>query len=395
MNSVLASDVQALNGASTEGTAVVMESTFAMIVGIVIGFSYSWKISLVALGCVPFMVVGGAINTKFQSGYSNIDEEAYKDANLLAGDSILNYRTVASFGHDNLLVKEYDVLTEGPVKTSVKKAQCIGFWFGFSQFVQNAVFSLLYWAGAMFQKAEGVNSGEQLFIAMFAMMFGSFAAGQANQYGPDMGKAKKAGLSVFTYIDLPSKINAVDIPAEAVKINPATFKGEIELRDVWFRYPTRKNEWVFKGLNLKIHPNESVAVVGESGSGKSTLVNLILRFYDPDHGQVLIDGVDVRTYDLKQLRQRMGLVMQEPTLFNYTIKENILYGKSFAKDSEIRESAVIANAIEFIESQTVGGNYEDSAGVLHDAYLHHKEAIIAEIGQEQFAENFKKLEHLK
>ena len=124
-----------------------------------------------------------------------------------------------------------------------------------------------------------------------------------------MGKAKKAGTTIFGYIDIPSKINAVDIPKEAVKIDPATFKGEIELRNVWFRYPMRKNEWVFKGLNLKINPNESVAVVGESGSGKSTLVNLILRFYDPDHGEVVIDGVNVKNYDLKQLRKRMGLVM--------------------------------------------------------------------------------------
>lgn len=148
LNSVLASDVQALNGASTEGTAVILESLFGMVVGIALGFSYNWKISLVALGCVPFMIVGGAINTKFQSGYSNIDEEAYKDANLLAGDSILNYRTVASFGHDNLIIEEYDKLVEEPVKNGVKKAQCIGFWFGFSQFVQNAVFALLYYAGA-------------------------------------------------------------------------------------------------------------------------------------------------------------------------------------------------------------------------------------------------------
>ena len=110
--SVLASDVQALNGASTEGSAVIMESTFAMIVGIAIGFSYNWKISLVALGCVPFMILGGAINTKFQSGYSDIDEDAYKDANLLAGDSILNYRTVASFGHDYRIVNQYDTLIE-------------------------------------------------------------------------------------------------------------------------------------------------------------------------------------------------------------------------------------------------------------------------------------------
>jgi ATP-binding cassette subfamily B (MDR/TAP) protein 1 len=142
---------------------------------------------------------------------------------------------------------------------------------------------------------------------------------------------------------------------------------------VWFRYPTRKNEWVFKGLNLKILPNESVAVVGESGCGKSTLVNLILRFYDPSQGEVLIDGVNVKKYNLKDLRYRIGLVMQEPTLFNYTVKENILYGNSGALDSEICESAKIANAIEFIESKALFSSFEDSASILLNAYLQRKD----------------------
>lgn len=140
------------------------------------------------------------------------------------------------------------------------------------------------------------------------MMFGAFAAGQANQYGPDIGKAKNAGTNIFSLIETPSKINAVDIPDTATPV-PETFKGKIELRNVWFRYPTRKTEWVFKGLNLIINPNESVAIVGESGCGKSTLVNLILRFYEPDHGQVLMDDIDIREYNLKELRKRMGLVM--------------------------------------------------------------------------------------
>jgi ABC-type multidrug transport system fused ATPase/permease subunit len=209
-----------------------------------------------------------------------------------------------------------------------------------------------------------------------------------------MGKAKKAGLTVFGYIDIPSKINPVDIPKEAKTIDPSTFEGLIEFRNVWFRYPTRKNEWVFKGLNLTINPNESVAVVGESGSGKSTLVNLILRFYDPDFGEVLIDGVNVKDYNLKQLRKRMGLVMQEPTLFNYTIKENILYGKSDAKDSELRESARVANALEFIESQALYSSFEDSATVLLNAYIDRKKEIISRIGEETYTENIKKLEHL-
>lgn len=102
-------------------------------------------------------------------------------------------------------------------------------------------------------------------------------------------------------------------------IDEGKFVGEIEFRNVWFRYPTRKNDWILKGLNLSIRANETVALVGESGCGKSTLVSLLLRFYDVDEGEILVDGVDIRDYNLKDLRMMMGLVMQEPTLFNYTI----------------------------------------------------------------------------
>jgi ATP-binding cassette subfamily B (MDR/TAP) protein 1 len=181
-------------------------------------------------------------------------------------------------------------------------------------------------------------------------MFGAMASGQAAQFGPDVGKAVKAALKVFTYIDIKGKIDPIEIPAERMPCEATKFKGEIEFKNVWFRYPTRKTEWVFKGLNIKIEQNQSVAIVGESGCGKSTFVNLVLRFYDPQFGQVLIDGVDVKLYNIKQLRERMGLVMQEPTLFNYTVKENILYGKENGKDSDIIKAATISNCTEFIDS---------------------------------------------
>lgn len=92
---------------------------------------------------------------------------------------------------------------------------------------------------------------------------------------------------------------------------------------------------MLKGLNLKIKPNETVALVGESGCGKSTLVSLLLRFYDPDSGDIFIDNVNIKEYTVSSLRSLMGLVMQEPTLFNYTISDNILYGKLNATNSEI------------------------------------------------------------
>jgi len=169
-------------------------------------------------------------------------------------------------------------------------------------------------------------TGEEVFVAIFAMIFGAYDAGQATTFGPDIGKATQAAVKVFKITDVPSEINAVDIPEDSVPV-PASFKGEIEFRDVWFRYPLRPKQWVFKGLNLKINPKDCIAIVGESGQGKSTFINLLMRFYDADFGHIYIDGIDIKKYNIRELRQRMGLVMQEPTLFNYTIKENVLYGK--------------------------------------------------------------------
>ena len=170
-----------------------------------------------------------------------------------------------------------------------------------------------------------------------------------------------------------------------MQIKPAEFKGTIEFQNVWFRYPTRKNDWILKGLNLKISPNETVALVGESGCGKSTIVSLLLRFYDVNYGRITIDGVDIRDYNLRQLRHQMSLVMQEPTLFNYSIHENILYGDSNASNSEIKEAAQIANALEFIDSKSLmeGANDNTAAGLLKELIKYEKD-IKEEIGNELY-----------
>jgi ABC-type multidrug transport system fused ATPase/permease subunit len=166
---------------------------------------------------------------------------------------------------------------------------------------------------------------------------------------------------------------------------------------VWFRYPTRKNDWILKGLNLKISPNETVALVGESGCGKSTIVSLLLRFYDVNYGKITIDGVDIKDYNLRQLRHQMSLVMQEPTLFNYSILENILYGESNASNSEVKEAAQIANALEFIDSKALleGGQALDNSavGLLRELERHEKE-ITEEIGAELYRMKLKSMKKI-
>ena len=200
-----------------------------------------------------------------------------------------------------------------------------------SVLMQNGVFALLYLAiGELMAEYPDVKacSFENMFIAMFCFIFGAINASGSISMGPDAAKATKAAQKIFLIMRKPSKVDPLSDETKAATPVPAnTFRGEIEFRDVWFRYPTRLEQWVFKGLNLKINKNDCIAIVGESGQGKSTFISLVMRFYDPEYGTVLIDGVDVKTLSVKDLRCRLGLVMQEPSLFNYSLLENILYGR--------------------------------------------------------------------
>jgi ATP-binding cassette subfamily B (MDR/TAP) protein 1 len=161
----------------------------------------------------------------------------------------------------------------------------------------------MFWFGGLIIKNSideetGIPSisPENIFIALFAIMFGASQAGTASSFGPDMGKAKAAAEKIFKIIEHPSAINAIAIDEDKTKIlikDLESIEGRIEFKDVWFRYPTRKEDFVLRGLNIKINPKEQVALVGESGCGKSTFVNLLMRFYDVDFGEILLDGVNI------------------------------------------------------------------------------------------------------
>jgi len=170
---------------------------------------------------------------------------------------------------------------------------------------------------------------------------------------PDEGAAEASIEKVYNILDSKSPIDAMadDKNDEKVRLDLTQVKGEIEFENVWFRYPTRKEDFVLRGLNLKINPSESVALVGESGCGKSTFINLMMRFYDPNHGTIYLDGIDIITINLHDLRTATSLVMQEPNIFNFNILENILYGKLDATNSEVLKAAQLSNCTEFIDKK--------------------------------------------
>lgn len=161
----------------------------------------------------------------------------------------------------------------------------------------------------------------------------AFAAGQAAAY------------KMFETINRKPQIDAYD--TSGIELND--IKGEIELKDVYFRYPARPDVQIFSGFSLHVPSGKTAALVGESGSGKSTVISLLERFYDPESGEVLIDGINLKKLKLKWIREKIGLVSQEPNLFATTIKENIAYGKEDATDEEIRTAIELANAAKFID----------------------------------------------
>lgn len=161
----------------------------------------------------------------------------------------------------------------------------------------------------------------------------AFAAGQAAAY------------KMFETIKRKPQIDAYETSGLVLE----DVKGNIELKDVYFNYPARPNVQIFSGFSLHVPCGTTAALVGQSGSGKSTVVSLLERFYDPTSGEVLIDGINLKDLQLRWIREKIGLVSQEPILFATTIKENIIYGKDNATDEDVRTAIELANAARFID----------------------------------------------
>jgi len=188
-----------------------------------------------------------------------------------------------------------------------------------------------------------------VFISTFIPFFAFMGVGLAASNVPSIDRAKGKAKPIFSYIDEKSALDArnIDRVGKASHVE----EGRIEFKGVRFCYPSKKQP-VLDGLDLEIPAGAKIALVGHSGCGKSTITNLLLRFYNVSSGQILIDGKDIDDYNVHNLRKESGFVMQEPILFNWSIKDNIKYGKQDASDEEVYKAALTANAIEFIESAT-------------------------------------------
>ncbi|CAO2818228.1 unnamed protein product [Amaranthus hypochondriacus] len=340
----LSTDAAAVRALVGDALGLLVQNIATAIAGLLIAFLANWILAFIVLALIPLIGLNGYIQMKFMKGFSADAKKKYEEASQVANDAVGSVRTVASFCAEEKVMQLYDQKCEAPKEAGMKQGLISGAGFGVSFALLFCVYAVSFYAGAQLV-AHGKTTFTEVFRVFFALTMAAIGISQSSSFAPDSSKAKSATASVFSILDRKSKID----PSDESGTTLDNVKGEIELRHVSFTYPTRPDIQIFRDLSLTIHSGKTVALVGESGSGKSTVISLLQRFYDPASGYITLDGIEIQKFQLKWLRQQMGLVSQEPVLFNDTIRANIAYGKGGnATEAEIIAAAELANAHKFI-----------------------------------------------
>ncbi|XP_053569971.1 ATP-dependent translocase ABCB1 [Bombina bombina] len=344
LNTRLTDDVSKINEGIGDKIALLFQSLATFLTGFVIGFIKGWKLTLVILAISPIMALSAAIWSKILSAFTNKELTAYAKAGAVAEEVLSAIRTVMAFGGHKKETARYEKNLIDAKNIGIKKAVTANISIGFAFLMIYASYALAFWYGTtLIINNDGYTIGSVLTV-FFAVIIGAFSVGQTAPNIEAFSNARGAAFAVFTIIDNQPKIDSFSSAGS----KPNQIKGDIEFKNVKFTYPSRPDVQVLKGMNLKIPSGKTVALVGSSGCGKSTTVQLIQRFYDPEEGTITIDGQDIRTLNTRYLREIIGVVSQEPVLFDTTIADNIRYGREDVTMEEIERATQEANAYNFI-----------------------------------------------
>ncbi|KAM3390803.1 hypothetical protein ACQJBY_012425 [Aegilops geniculata] len=319
--------------------------------GLVVGFVSAWRLALLSVAVIPAIAFAGGLYAYTLTGLTSKSRESYANAGVVAEQAIAQVRTVYSFVGESKALNSYSEAIQNTLKLGYKAGMAKGLGIGCTYGIACMSWALVFWYAGVFIR-NGQSDGGKAFTAIFSAIVGGMSLGQAFSNLGAFSKGKIAGYKLLEVIR--QKPTIVHDHKDGKLL--AEVHGNIEFKDVTFSYPSRPDAMIFRDFSLFFPAGKTVAVVGGSGSGKSTVVALIERFYDPNEGQVLLDNVDIKTLQLRWLRDQIGLVNQEPALFATTIIENILYGKPDATIAEVEAAATASNAHSFISLLPNGYN---------------------------------------
>jgi ATP-binding cassette subfamily B protein len=337
----LTSDAQKLGDTIAWGLVDLIWGSISIIVVIVFMLVMNWKLALAALAFMPFLLAATAF---FQKRILAEQRKARKAGSVLSGifnEGLQGARTSKTLVLETYNCTEFGAQSGKLKKYAVRAARLSALYLPIVIFLSSTGAAVALGAGGGLVIAGELSFGTLVAFVSYAMMLFDPAREVArvlSEFQAAQASAERLIGLVETEPEIVDETNAVDA---------GTIRGDLELTDVDFRYG--KDKLIFEKFSLKIPAGQTVAIVGETGSGKSTLVNLLCRFYEPESGEIGIDGVDYRKRTQHWLHRQLGYVLQTPLLFSGTIRDNIRYGRLEATDAEIARAAQDANATGFIE----------------------------------------------
>ncbi|KAH0543228.1 hypothetical protein FGG08_002392 [Glutinoglossum americanum] len=299
--------------------AMAFIAAFNVMGSVAISFAFGWKLTLVGLfAATPLIFVAGFMRIRFEIQFEKLNAKVYADSSQFATEAISAFRTVTSLTLEDVICDRYAALLTDQQKKALHTAKFATFIFALSDSIELLCTALIYWYGGRLLSTHEYNI-VQFFTIFIAMVYGGQAAGMWCSFAPNMAQASASANRILSL--RPGRLE-VERPSGA-KLGKGEGGVEIEFKNVHFKYPTR-DVTVFSGLDMKIEKGQFAALVGPSGCGKTTIISLLERFYDPDKGTITFDGKNITDLDIADYRNAMSLVSQEPTLYQGTIKENIL-----------------------------------------------------------------------
>ncbi|CAO4384135.1 unnamed protein product [Caenorhabditis nigoni] len=346
LSTIMNDNMERFRETFNEKIALVISLLTDFVVGVGFAMFTDWQLASYGLLFSLGIVFSGFLNSSSQMEITSKQEKHYANAGSIAFQALGAFKTVCSLNGQKQEVHRYLEELKAGERYGFRKAFYNSASRGVCFFFINALNTVIIYFGAN-MIYEGKLSASIVVRLYNFLLLGSYCLNEAI---PHLSKFASTVSSTAPIADiLLDDSNEIEVDDESEN-HLDNVQGNISFRNVHFSYPNRPDAPVLKGISFDVKNGDSIALVGASGSGKSTIVQILMHYYNIDSGDILIDGLKLDTINLKQLRQVIGVVSQEPVLFNTTIEENILFGNPNATVSEIYEALKKANAYDFVNS---------------------------------------------
>ena len=329
--------------------SAITVTTGIIITALIIGFYYDYKLTLILLCFFPIRIFLSFFAGKFKIGGKKKYKEVRIEASSYFSECVTNTKTIFSFNFQNSAIEMYKSILDKETNDYIKDSLLLSALIAAGDFLSYASNSVAYKCAMKFIRHKSLTFAAMVNVKKTLMSY--IEGTDINIRGlSDYSKVKIAYKPIFKILNTPSEINAFE-EFNKDKISPKNIRGKIEFKNVSFSYPTKPHIKILKNVSFIIPPGAKAAIVGNSESGKSTIIQLIERFYDIYKGEILIDDINIKVYNLYELRKTIGFISQEPVLFKRGLYENILYGKLEATRDEVYSAAKKAAINKFLNDK--------------------------------------------